>query len=270
MVKGHTAKWLMQHWWRAGYIARSQSNGYFARLKSGMQVVSNAPNSNRERHNAVDWSMLPCRKHVTRGCRPAELSGASSLTTGVLWLWLVPPHIACLRIVHVNTDSTRIRPYIHLPLDADLELPRTLQTRDEKKRAIIHIHFRPLFLRRTASSTSGICLDIASSLNPYLPLSIPLLQTDASNIFWFWISLFFLDVRSHPRPSHPQPRQIHHTQLPESSSSQLHDATTSALTLRRRADRLTAPRPRPSKPEQTTPRKPSKNGLLESTRLAGW
>jgi hypothetical protein len=164
--------------------------------------------------------MLPCRKYATRGCRPAELSVASSLATGVLWLWLVPPHIARPRIVHVNTDSTETRPHIHLPLDEDLELPQTLQPRAAKTRA-------------SSASTSDRCscvtqhpLPLASawtSHHPWTPTYFsPYLyckQTPAAS-FRFG-SAFFLGLSwtCAITQEHPRPRQIHRTQPPESSTS---------------------------------------------------
>lgn len=229
-----------------------------------MQVVSNAPNSE------LQQGAPPCSRLVHAPLleiplhKAAALSRAVSLATGVLWLgWSHPTlHSAnCPRKYRLHRNSPT-----H-PLAAGRRRWNSPQTPTNpskpgtKKRDIIRIHFRPLFLRRTASSTTGICLDTASSLNPYHSPSTPSTanrrQQHLSVLdrpLFFWPSWTCAIIREHP-----QPRRIHRAQPPESSTPQLYDTATPALTQPHRADRPTAsPRPRtPSllEPEHTTPHK---------------
>lgn len=171
-----------------------------------MQVVSNAPNSELQQ-GAPPWSRLvhaplignTLHKAVALRCLPGNERPLA---------WLVPPHIAHPRIVHVNTDSTGTRPHIHLPLDADAGTPpkpqQTLQTRDEKTRH----HPHPL---QTAVPASHSILYHGHLLgHRIIPEPLPLLldtlyckQTPATSFGFGSASFFlaFLDVRNHPRAS---------------------------------------------------------------------
>lgn len=162
-------------------------------------------------------SIGPCSpgwKYVTQGCRsqPSCLPG-----NGRPLAWLVPPpHCTpanCPRKYRLHRNSPT-----H-PLAAGRrrwnspQTPNPSKPGTKKTRSIIRIHFRPLFLRRTASSTTGTCLDIASSLNPYHSPADNLYskQTPATSFGFGSASFFlpFLDVRNHPRASSTSTNSSH-------------------------------------------------------------